>query len=299
MTILKKLKKHDGIYISDETDSVTQKVVSFYNKNPFPNYGIKDNKMSILYNGDQSYLKNLKKIFQYKKKILEVGCGTGQFSNYFAIGSNSHVFALDPTFNSLKIAKEFSDKNNIKNITYINGSIFEDNFEKESFDLIFTSGVLHHTKNAYLGFQKCLNLLKKDGLILIGLYNSYSRFSFKKILYKLFGKKIILLIDPIIKNKKFSEAAVNSWIQDQYNHPHENSFSISDVLGWFEKNNVEPIAGKPKINDQCLEQIDEHIFKSKKQKIFSKFEMVISQIKMNFNLLGTDASLFCLLGKKL
>ena len=42
--------------------------------------------------------------------VLEIGCGTGQLSNYFAINTNNKIVALDPTIESLNLAKNFSNK---------------------------------------------------------------------------------------------------------------------------------------------------------------------------------------------
>ena len=294
----KKFNTIDGIYVDEFFDDTTKKVVDFYKKNPFPNYKNYDNKSTILSKGDNSYLKSLKEIIGYKKKILEVGCGTGQYSNYFAIGTNNSIFALDPTFDSLKIAKNFSEKNNIKNITYVNGSIFGEIFENETFDLVFCSGVLHHTKDTHLGFKNCVKLLKKNGFILIGLYNSYTKFSIKRFIYKIFGHKLIAKIDPILKNLKESEGEIRAWIEDQYNHPVERSHSIDDVLQWFRESRIEPIAGIPKINNLDLFQIDMNIIDN--TPIVSKnwLSRIITQINMNFNILGSDGTLFCILGRK-
>ena len=289
----------DGILVSKKFDDVTKKVINFYNENPFPNYDKSDNKNTILAQGDNSYLKSLKRLLGFNKKILEVGCGTGQYSNYFAIGTNNHIFALDPTYKSLQLAKNFSDKNNIKNIKYINGSIFEDLFEKESFDLVFCSGVLHHTKDTYLGLEKCTELVKKNGYILIGLYNSYSRFPFKKIIYKLFGKKVVSYFDPILRDSKFSKESINAWIEDQYNHPVERSHTIQELLNWFKKCNIEPLTGIPDINSVKFDKINEQINKKDLFESKSRLTLIFNQLMMNFNLLGKDGSLFCILGKKL
>ena len=294
----KKINQVDGIYLDQSFDSITKKVSDFYTKNPFPNYKPNDNKNTILTSGDKKYLKGLKKIVGYRKKILEVGCGTGQFSNYFAIGSNNSIYALDPTLESLKIAKRFSDKNNIKNVTYVNGSIFEDIFEEEYFDLVFCSGVLHHTKDTYLGFKKSINLLKKGGLILIGLYNSYSKLPVKKILYNFLGYKFISLIDPILKNSKISNEEKMAWVQDQYNHPVENSHSIEEVLNWFDNNKIIPIAGIPEFNNINLYNIDQDLEDNKPVVANNRISIILKQIAMNFNILGGDGSLFCILGRK-
>lgn len=295
----KNLLESNGILVSDKFDDVTIGVVDFYKDTPFPNYDDDDDKSSILAKGDASYLKSLKRLIGYNKKILDVGCGTGQYSNYFAIGTNNLIFGLDPTYNSLKLGKNFSDRNNIKNVKYINGSIFNDLFEKETFDLVFCSGVLHHTKNTYLGFEKCAELVKKNGYILIGLYNYYSRFSLKKIIFKFFGAKAVIYFDPILKNKKTSKGSINAWIKDQYDHPVERSHSVQELLGWFKNNNIEPVSGIPNINSVDLNKIYDQIDKRNLYKRKSKLNIVFSQLKMNFNLLGKDAALFFILGKKL
>jgi 2-polyprenyl-3-methyl-5-hydroxy-6-metoxy-1,4-benzoquinol methylase len=299
LTILKnkKLAEDNGILICNEFDEVTKKVVEFYKDKPFPNYNDNDNKITILSKGDQSYLKNLKKLVGYNKKILEVGCGTGQYSNYFAIGTNNMIYALDPAYNSIKLAKNFSDKNNIKNIKYINGSVFDDIFEKETFDLVFSSGVLHHTKDTYLGFKKCTELVKKNGYLLVGLYNLYSRFSLNKLLYKIFGEKGVIF-DPILKDKKQSKASMDAWIKDQYDHPVERSHSIEELLSWFKKHNFEPISGIPNINNIDMNKINDEIQDKNSYKLNSKFNLFFTQIKTNFNLLGKDGALFCILGRK-
>ena len=53
-----------------------------------------------------------------------MGAGTCQLSNYLAIGTNNKIYAMDTTMESLKLGKQFSDKNYIKNITYIKLILF-------------------------------------------------------------------------------------------------------------------------------------------------------------------------------
>ena len=109
--------KEGIIYKKKITDATTKKVTDFYKVAPFPNYKSNDNKATILEKGDRNFLSSeFKKLIGYKKNILEVGCGTGQMSNYFAIGTNNYVVGLDPTIESLKLAADFVEKNNIDNI---------------------------------------------------------------------------------------------------------------------------------------------------------------------------------------
>ena len=98
----------DKIYKFKIEDSSTNKVTNFYKESPFPNYKDSDNKATILEKGDKNTLAaQFKKFIGYKKNVLEVGCGTGQLSIYFSLGTNNEVVGLDPTIESLKLAKKF------------------------------------------------------------------------------------------------------------------------------------------------------------------------------------------------
>ncbi len=281
--------------IEDET---VKKVSNFYSISPFPNYDAKDDKSSINYKGDKNYLsKNFKKFVGFNKDILEVGCGTGQLSLYLSIGTNNRVFALDPTLESINLGNKFSIQNKINNIKFVNADIFDDLFNDQIFDFIWTSGVLHHTKNPSLAFDVITKYLKKDGYILLGLYNKYGRLRtiFRRILYKIFGKNLIKILDPTIRNfKKSNHNQIKAWIRDQYEHPVESLHSLDEVLDWFKKNNIEYINSIP----SCKFDNDNHdLFHKNSRGNF--FTRLISQINMNFNSLGSDGGLFVVVGKKM
>ena len=112
MFFLKKDLSKDGlIYKKTVNNQSTQKVTSFYKENPFPNYKLNDDKSTILSKGNKNYLTSkFKRFIGQNKNVLEVGCGTGQLANYFAIGTNNRVIGLDPTIESLEIASNFSIK---------------------------------------------------------------------------------------------------------------------------------------------------------------------------------------------
>ena len=294
----KKFISDDNLIKLKIDDDIVKKVVDFYNEAPFPNYEDSDDKSSISFKGDKNYLaEKFKKFIGYNKNVLEVGCGTGQLSLYFSIGNNNRVYALDPTLESIKLGIEFSKKNKIKNIKFVNADIFDDVFKDESFDFIWTNGVLHHTKNPRLAFNIVSKYLKKNGYILVGLYNKYGRARtiFRRFLYKLFGKHIVMILDPTLRNiKKDNKLQIKSWIRDQYEHPVESLHTLDEVLDWFNSNNIEFVNSIPRCNIQ--EREDENIFeKSSKGTFLSR---LFSQISMLFNNLGSDGGLFVVIGKK-
>ena len=242
---------------------------------------------------DNIFIKELIKLCDKRKRIAEFGSGTSQLSNVLASRTNSYYFALDATLNSLKLGKDFAKRNYLKNISFINADIFDKVFKKEIFDVIISNGVLHHTKNPYLGFVNILDTLKKDGYIIIGLYNFYGRIKnyIYKIIYRIFGFKIVKFVDPILKKKKDDQ--IIAWLEDQFNHPIETTHTFDEVLKWFKKNDIEFISSIPN-----LSLFDNSKFEIKKKGTSVYIIRFMSQIKNIFNSFGSDGGLFIMVGKK-
>ena len=282
----------------DISDKIVKKVTNFYTDSPFPNYEDSDDKSSINFKGEKNFLaREFKKFIGFNKDVLEVGCGTGQISLYFAIGTNNRIFALDPTIASINLGKEFSKKNKIENVRFINADIFDDIFNDEVFDFIWTNGVLHHTKEPSQAFDTITRYLKKNGFILVGLYNKYGRLRtiFRRYLYKLFGRPIVMFLDPILrKTKRNNIKQIDSWIRDQYEHPVESLHTLDEVLFWFNKNNIEFISSIP--NSDFSNGSLKNIFNRSSKGTF--LSRLFSQIMMLFNNLGSDGGLFIVIGKK-
>ncbi len=293
----KELDLIDGIYQKESNIKTSKIIQSFYKSKPFPNFSNNDNKSTILDIGDKNIIaKNIKNFFKFNKKILEVGSGTSQLSNYLAIGTNNDVVAMDTTLDSLKLGKEFSEKNSINNITYVKADLFEDIFLENSFDLVWCSGVLHHTSDPYSGFKNILRYLKKDGYIIIGLYNKIFRVRtiIRKYLFKLFGKKILMYLDPHLKklDNKENKEKIDAWINDQYQHPVESLHTIDEVLDWFKKNKIEYINSIPNFgknyNPNLFDKVD-------RGDVVSRF---LAQFFAIFSPLGGEGGLFIIVGKK-
>ena len=287
----------ENIITFEIKDQVTKKVTDFYKDSPFPNYKIEDNKNTILTKGDKNLLTSqFKKFIGYNKNVLEVGCGTGQISNYFSIGTNNNVVGLDPTIESLNLASNFARNNNIQNVKFINADIFDDVLKDNFFDFIWCSGVLHHTKNPYNAFQIITKSLKNEGYILIGLYNKIGRIRtiIRKFFYRIFGENFLKIVDPTLRNLKNDKDEQKAWIRDQYIHPVESLHTIDEVLEWFNNNDIEFVNSVPScdFNDNNFQDL------FKKQSMGNLYSRIMNQISMIFTGLGSDGGLFILIGKK-
>lgn len=291
----------NNLFQVDSFQNTAKKVSEFYSDNPFPNYQDFET-INDLANKLESnlFLKNFKKQIGFGKKILEVGSGTCQLSIMLSHNTNNRVVAMDSTIDSIKLGREFAKKNKLKNCTFLHADIFNNPIKKKSFDIIWCSGVLHHTDNPAEGFNIISEWLKKEGIIVLGLYNKYGRLR-TRLRQKIFnickenlGTKIITRLDPILK-KNISTSKKYAWINDQYKHPVESYHTLDEVLKWFDSNNIEYISSIP--NTQLFRNNYKDILKiSSKGNIFSR---IIQQFLMLFNNLGDEGGLFIVIGRKI
>jgi ubiquinone/menaquinone biosynthesis C-methylase UbiE len=292
----KKVKYKNGIYSYNLSNNGTKEIINLYNKQFFQNYSEKDERDSIQTKGQKNFIsKTIKEKMGFNSNFLEVGCGTSQLSNYLGIGSNNNIFAFDLNTKSLDYGYQFAKNNGIKNVYFINANLFDDIFNNEVFDIIFCSDVLHYTNNPYEGFKIISKYLKKNGYIIIGLYNRFGRCrtNVRRLIYKFISKKLAIFFDPYIRKNKKNKKKINRWIQDQYENQILSNHTYDEVLKWFELNNIEFINFYPS-----------NLLSLQKKDLFTKnekgnyFERICEQILMIFNKHGDEGGLFITVGKK-
>src|SRR5215475_7328403 len=100
------------------------------------------------------------------KRVLDAGCGSGRHT-YYAAQNNAEVWAVD-ICSAVEIAKYNTRLHN--NVYVTQADIHHLPFEPESFDLIYSIGVLHHLPDPEAAFRNLLRYLKPGGWIHIYLY---------------------------------------------------------------------------------------------------------------------------------
>ena len=104
--------------------------------------------------------------FFNRKKVLDAGCGNGRFA-YYAAKYGAEVWAMD-----LGPAVEVAQRNTATagKAQVIQADLHRPPFAPESFDFVYSIGVLHHLPDPEPAFQNLLRYVKPGGEIQIYLY---------------------------------------------------------------------------------------------------------------------------------
>ncbi|MDC1439937.1 tetratricopeptide repeat protein [Planktomarina temperata] len=163
------------------TDKVSSKVRDQYEVSPYPrwvNTGLRLKPAPISKLVEEIKLKLLdNKITKAEApNILIAGCGTGQHSiGTAARFKGSKIIAIDLSLSSLSYAKRKTEELDIQNIDYMQADILNLGNLGRQFDIVESSGVLHHMDDPVAGWRVLTDCLKPGGLMKIGLYSELAR----------------------------------------------------------------------------------------------------------------------------
>lgn len=240
---------------------VTEIVKSFYESNPFPNYDGHESLRSLIDKSRRGiYARLLDEQIGYGTRILEVGCGTGQLSNFLGIGGRT-VVGADLCLNSLRLAEGFRRRHGLDNVRFVQMNLFRPAFKDGEFDVVLCNGVLHHTSDPEGGYRRIARLVKPGGHVVIGLYNKWGRLALdaRRVVFNATGGRM-RWIDSYIRKTRMSREKQESWFNDQYRHPHESKHTMGEVLRWFDQSGFEFVNAVPKLRPWDPFTSDEKLF---------------------------------------
>ncbi len=100
------------------------------------------------------------------KLVLDIGVGSGRFADIVSMWGGE-VVGIDLSF---AVDAAYKNIGNRHNVHIIQADIFNLPFRKETFDNMYSIGVLHHTHDTRQAFSKVVPLLKKGGEFAVFLY---------------------------------------------------------------------------------------------------------------------------------
>ena len=229
-------------------DASTEKVRQFYDRAPFPGYRPRDNLEMLRARGDRSeFARLLDGAIPGDARILEMGCGTGQMSIYLA-RADRVVVGADLTRASLLLGAAAAKRFNVEGVQFVETDLHHAGIRKGAFDIVYASGVLHHTANPRDAFASLRQFARPGGMIIIGLYNAFARIPLRlrRGIARLSGYRWIPF-DPVLRDRRSDEDRRRAWLFDQYQHPEEHRHTVGEVRSWFDENGVEFVSTYPKL----------------------------------------------------
>ena len=275
---------------------LTSEVKKFYEKTPFPNYDDSDSVAALMQKSRKGvFAQLLDEQIPIGARVLEVGCGTGQLSNFLAIGRRD-VFGVDMCMNSLGLAEGFRRRNQLTGAGFYQMNLFRPFFRDETFDLVVSNGVLHHTSDPRRAFLSIAPLVKKGGYMIIGLYNRFGRTgtNLRRLIFRVIGKRLLSL-DPYLKERGKIDAKTDAWFADQYRHPLESGHTMGEVLKWYSEAGFEFINSIPKISLSPGALASARLFE--RQPSADAFERFIVQARMIITG-NREGGLFVMIGRR-
>jgi SAM-dependent methyltransferase len=174
-------KLRDSIpQITRIADGMSVAVRKQYEENPFPRW------VNVPFKRSMPIIDEwMPKYFPFSKfrkigkgpnlDVLIAGCGTGYHSIMFAqVFPGARILAIDLSMASLCYAKRKTREMGINNIEYAQADILELGNLKQRFDVIASSGVLHHLAEPETGWRTLVQLLRPDGCMQIALYSQFA-----------------------------------------------------------------------------------------------------------------------------
>jgi 2-polyprenyl-3-methyl-5-hydroxy-6-metoxy-1,4-benzoquinol methylase len=223
-------------------------VVGMYSAHPSPSFKDKiafaSRRMPL-----RLYCCGIEKDDYVGKKLLDAGCGTGEYSSWFA-SRGAQVTGIDLSDGSLREARAYVDSLSLDNVGFEKRSVLDTGFADATFDFVYCTGVLHHTPDPFGGLRELIRVLRPGGKILISLYTS-SGFLLREARRQvakamggedlqqrvMWGRRLFpLTTRRLIRGERNDP---QSPLYDYFGIPHETLHSIGQVLGWFDRLGLE------------------------------------------------------------
>ncbi len=232
--------------LSPEVQKIQETVVGMYSENPWPLNRETDEEM-----GWRLKCLGIVPEDYQNKRVLEMGCGTGEYALWYAKNGAAQVTGIDLSDGSLAIARERQQEMAADHVDFRKMDILNCDLPTDYYDFSYSVGVLHHTGDPLRGFRHLVRTTRPGGIVMVSLYSKYSRrlLRAKQQTCKMLGGDDIdkrvewgekLFSGTLRKlDKRYHGLNTKQIAYDIFGFPHESLHSAGEVLRWFDDNAVD------------------------------------------------------------
>lgn len=163
--------------MKDARETVKAQYESWSYPAPFPDLGAAINE-GIFERGDPALFRRKlwpRNVEPATLEILIAGCGTNQAAHYAFTNPDSHVVGIDISEASLDHQRLLKKKHVLANLELRQLPVEDVEDLGQSFDLIVSTGVLHHLPDPDRGLRSLRDVLAPHGVMSLMLYGQYGR----------------------------------------------------------------------------------------------------------------------------
>jgi 2-polyprenyl-3-methyl-5-hydroxy-6-metoxy-1,4-benzoquinol methylase len=152
-------------------------------------------------------------------KILEIGCGTGRFISIPLGYLGASILGVDKDRTSIEYANRINPHSNVSFVCSP-GESFK---ASHKFDLIICSHVLEHVSEPRKILQNIKALLKKNGVVFLGIPNGYGPFEIENFVPRILSKTHL--------GKQVERHILKHQLKDSVNpdSPHIQFFTVGKI----------------------------------------------------------------------
>jgi SAM-dependent methyltransferase len=210
--------------------------------------------------------------YQAGMDILVAGCGTNQAAVFAYTNPSANVVAIDVSQASLDHHALLQQKYGLSNLSLHRLPIEDVKTLDQDFDLIISTGVLHHLADPLAGMKALASCLREDGVAAIMLYARYGRIGVEMLqeAFRVLGlkqdepslnvvKEAVAILPQDHPLRSYITVApdlqYDAGLVDTFLHGRDRSYTVRECLelveagglvfnDWLLKSSYEPIASE-------------------------------------------------------
>jgi SAM-dependent methyltransferase len=184
-------------------------------------------------------------------KILVAGCGTVQASVIAYRNPEARVVGVDISDASLGHQRFLRERFGLANLELYQGDLRDVGKLGETFDLVVSTGVLHHMADPLEGLAALKTVLAPDGAMFIMVYGAVGRagvYLMQDVFRRIgigqsaddvaFVRYVLGVLPPEHPvqafNRRASDLDYDAGLVDMFLHPQDRAYTVPQVLEWVE-----------------------------------------------------------------